>query len=262
MNDDTRSISDPDAALTDPVLAELFAAMRAEAERPAPPVGPELSRLLTAGLAGQAPSRLRRVRGATAGLVVVSVVAGGVGAAAAAGHLSQPFGPATGVGKHRRVQLTPDADQVGPLVVVPPVPTQDPTRLPPTTADEAPAGTSARRPAPAATRLPDADDSEDEAEDGVSASDGGGRGTGDGGGSQSDDDDDASDDEAGDDGSYDGSEHSGSGGSGGSEGSDESDDSGDASDPDDGTSHDGSGGDDSSGADSSGSGGSGSGTDD
>lgn len=75
-----------DQALDDPVLDELFAAMRAAARRPAPPMSPALTMLLAPGALG----RRRRARGATVGLAVIGVLAGGVGAAAATGHLQRP----------------------------------------------------------------------------------------------------------------------------------------------------------------------------
>ena len=99
-----------DRDLHDPAFAELFFALRAEASRPAPPVGLQLGLLLSTGAAPR--PRRRGVRGATVGLVVVGVVAGGVGAAAAAGAPSVPsaFGlrrgerrrPTPGRGRRRR----------------------------------------------------------------------------------------------------------------------------------------------------------------
>ena len=96
MTADKHTDDELDRALEDPALAELFSALRAEASRPAPPVSAQLGLLLSTG-AAPAPRR-RRVRGATVGLVVVGVVAGGVGAAAAAGHLPHPLRSVSDVG--------------------------------------------------------------------------------------------------------------------------------------------------------------------
>ena len=97
MTADKHTDDEVDRALEDPAFAELSSALRAEAGRPAPPVSPQLGLLLSTG-AAPAPRR-RGVRGATVGLVVVGVVAGGVGAAAAAGHLPYPLRSVSDVGE-------------------------------------------------------------------------------------------------------------------------------------------------------------------
>jgi hypothetical protein len=74
----------PDDDLADPAFDELFTALREAGRLAAPPVQPALAALLTGGVA---PRRRRGARGATVGLAVVGVLAGGVGAAAATGHL-------------------------------------------------------------------------------------------------------------------------------------------------------------------------------
>lgn len=85
MTDDDLPVElHPDDALADPAFDELFTALREVGRRPAPAVQPALAALLTAGVA---PRRRRGARGATVGLAVVGVLAGGVGAAAATGHL-------------------------------------------------------------------------------------------------------------------------------------------------------------------------------
>lgn len=94
MTDDQHAHdTDPDRELTDPTFEELFNALREVGSRPAPPVGAELATLITTGV-GSGPRR-RKARTATVGLVVMGVVAGGVGAAAAAGHLPVPTGADT-----------------------------------------------------------------------------------------------------------------------------------------------------------------------
>lgn len=87
MTDDRPDETRMDDALTDPAFDALFTALREAGRRPPPPVGPALAELLATG----ATSRRRRgVRGATVGLAVAGVLAGGVGAAAATGHLQAP----------------------------------------------------------------------------------------------------------------------------------------------------------------------------
>ena len=85
MTDDLPDETGPDDALADPVFDELFTALREAGHRPAPPVQPALATLLATGAAAR---RRRGARGATVGLAVVGVLAGGVGAAAATGHLA------------------------------------------------------------------------------------------------------------------------------------------------------------------------------
>lgn len=85
MTDDLPDETGPDDALADPVFDELFTALREAGHHPAPPVQPALATLLATGAAAR---RRRGVRGATVGLAVVGVLAGGVGAAAATGHLA------------------------------------------------------------------------------------------------------------------------------------------------------------------------------
>jgi hypothetical protein len=79
-----------DGALDDPAFAGLLAELRELAERPAPPVGPELAAILAGDLppavAPLEAARARRRRTASAvviGLVSTGVLAGGISAAAA-----------------------------------------------------------------------------------------------------------------------------------------------------------------------------------
>jgi hypothetical protein len=74
-----------DRALDDPVYAELFDAMKAEASGPAPAMGPELSAMVSGAQVPSLTARRTRVRTAVVGLAVLGAVAGGAGAAAAAG---------------------------------------------------------------------------------------------------------------------------------------------------------------------------------
>ena len=85
MTDDLPDETGHDDALADPVFDELFTALREAGRAPAPPVQPALATLLTTGAVAR---RRRGARGATVGLAVVGVLAGGVGAAAATGHLA------------------------------------------------------------------------------------------------------------------------------------------------------------------------------
>ena len=117
--------NEPDDALDDPVFEELFAALRATASRPAPPMSPALTMLLAPGATG----RRRRARGATVGLAVVGVLAGGVGAAAATGHLQRPA-PVTRVADSDDDPGTTAPERPGPTDAVGP-----PSSVPATDAD-------------------------------------------------------------------------------------------------------------------------------
>src|SRR5689334_2587567 len=86
MTDDLPDETGPDDALADPAFQELFAALREAGARPAPEVQPALAAMLSTGAVAR---RRRGARGATVGLAVGGVLAGGVGAAAATGHLPQ-----------------------------------------------------------------------------------------------------------------------------------------------------------------------------
>jgi hypothetical protein len=222
MTDDLPDETGHDDALADPVFDELFTALREAGRAPAPPVQPALAALLTTGAVAR---RRRGARAATVGLAVVGVLAGGVGAAAATGHLAVRPPAVTRVVE--RPSEAPVTGEPGEPTSVVGIPTAT------ATAHEAPAdgesvdvvdpGTEAG-PATRPTRSPDDDDS--------SASDEGSSDDRDGGGDAEEDAETPVTQESTDDDSGDGGDdHSGPGGGGG----DRSDD------PDDGTSQDGSG---------------------
>jgi hypothetical protein len=85
MDDTERSRSGDDRALDDPVFSDLFDAMRAASSGPAPAMGPELSAMVSGAGVASLTARRTRVRTAIVGLAVIGAVAGGAGAAAAAG---------------------------------------------------------------------------------------------------------------------------------------------------------------------------------
>jgi hypothetical protein len=85
MDDTERSRSGDDRALDDPVFSDLFDAMRAASSGPAPAMGPELSAMVSGAGVASLTARRTRVRTAIVGLAVLGAVAGGAGAAAAAG---------------------------------------------------------------------------------------------------------------------------------------------------------------------------------
>jgi hypothetical protein len=85
MDDTERSRSADDRALDDAIYADLFDAMRAASSGPAPAMGPELSAILSGVGVASLRARRTRVRTAIVGLAVLGAVAGGAGAAAAAG---------------------------------------------------------------------------------------------------------------------------------------------------------------------------------
>jgi hypothetical protein len=222
MTDDLPDETGHDDALADPVFDELFTALREAGRAPAPPVQPALAALLTTGAVAR---RRRGARGATVGLAVVGVLAGGVGAAAATGHLAVRPPAVTRVVE--RPSEAPVTGEPGEPTSVVGIPTAT------ATAHEAPAdgesvdvvdpGTEAG-PATRPTRTHDDDES--------SASDEASSDDRDGDGDAEEDAEtpvtqDSTDDDSGDG----GDDHSGPGGGGG-DGSD---------DPDDGTSQDGSG---------------------
>jgi hypothetical protein len=222
MTDDLPDETGHDDALADPVFDELFTALRQAGRAPAPPVQPALAALLTTGAVAR---RRRGARGATVGLAVVGVLAGGVGAAAATGHLAVRPPAVTRVVE--RPSEAPVTGEPGEPTSVVGIPTAT------ATAHEAPAdgesvdvvdpGTEAG-PATRPTRTHDDDES--------SASDEASSDDRDGDGDAEEDAETPVTQESTDDDSGDGGDdHSGPGGGGG----DRSDD------PDDGTSQDGSG---------------------
>jgi hypothetical protein len=222
MTDDLPDETGHDDALADPVFDELFTALREAGRAPAPPVQPALAALLTTGAVAR---RRRGARGATVGLAVVGVLAGGVGAAAATGHLAVRPPAVTRVVE--RPSEAPVTGEPGEPTSVVGIPTAT------ATAHEAPAdgesvvvvdpGTEAG-PATRPTRTHD--DDESSASDETSSDDR------DGDGDAEEDAETPVTQESTDDDSGDGGDdHSGPGGGGG----DRSDD------PDDGTSQDGSG---------------------
>jgi hypothetical protein len=86
MDDTERSrCADDRATLDDPVFSELFDAMRTAASGPAPAMGPELTALVSGAGVASLTGRRTRVRTAIVSLAVLGAVAGGAGAAAAAG---------------------------------------------------------------------------------------------------------------------------------------------------------------------------------
>ncbi len=222
MTDDLPDETGHDDALADPVFDELFTALREAGRAPAPPVQPALAALLTTGAVAR---RRRGARGATVGLAVVGVLAGGVGAAAATGHLTVRPPAVTLVVE--RPSESPVTGEPGEPTSVVGIPTAT------ATAHEAPAdgesddvvdpGTEA---GPATRPARTHDDDESSASDEASSDDRDGDGDAEEDGetpvTQEPTDDDSGDG---------GDDHSGPGGGGG-------DGSGD---PDDGTSQDGSG---------------------
>jgi hypothetical protein len=222
MTDDLPDETGHDDALADPVFDELFTALREAGRAPAPPVQPALAALLTTGAVAR---RRRGARGATVGLAVVGVLAGGVGAAAATGHLAvRPPAVTRVVERPSEAPVTGEPGEPASVVGIPTATA---------TAHEAPAdgesvdvvdpGTEAG-PATRPTRTHDDDES--------SASDEASSDDRDGDGDAEEDAETPVTQESTDDDSGDGGDdHSGPGGGGG----DRSDD------PDDGTSQDGSG---------------------
>jgi hypothetical protein len=85
MDDTERSRRADDGALDDPIYADLFDAMRATSRGPAPAMVAELSAMVSGAGVASLTARRTRVRTAIVGLAVLGAVAGGAGAAAAAG---------------------------------------------------------------------------------------------------------------------------------------------------------------------------------